>query len=158
VSIQAARSATDAVAMLRGLPLALEPEADGRSYVARGPGYVARFGAARARFQLGSPTHDGAGLELRILGANETAEAVPSRPLPGRSHYLIGDDPARWRRDVPQYERVEYRGVFPGIDVAYYGSQRELEYDFLLAPGADPDRVRLSFAGARALRVERRIS
>ena len=70
-----------------------------------------------------------------------------------RSNYFIGTDPRRWTHDVPHYGQVEYRGVYPGVDVLYYGKQRQLEYDFRVAPGADPSRIRLEFEGVRSMRI-----
>ena len=74
--------------------------------------------------------------------------------LPGKSHYLTGSDPKQWRRDIPNYARVAYRGVYPGIDLIYYGNQGRLEYDFVVAPGADPSRIRLRFRGADRANID----
>jgi hypothetical protein len=90
---------------------------------------------------------------MKFQGANEVPALVGLEELPGKSHYYIGQDPSAWR-DVHQYARVGYRQVYPGIDLAFYGNQRELEYDLVVAPGADPRAVRLTFEGAEALRVD----
>ena len=79
--------------------------------------------------------------------------------LPGKSNYFIGNDPAKWRTNVPTYAKVRYENVYPGIDLVYYGNQRQLEYDFVVAPGADPRAIRLAFQsrdreGAGALRID----
>lgn len=74
-------------------------------------------------------------------------------PLPGASQYLLGRDPRQWRRQVPHFRRVAARGVYPGIDVIYYSTGRQLEYDFQVAPEADPKAIRLEFGGA-PLRLE----
>jgi uncharacterized protein (TIGR03437 family) len=89
------------------------------------------------------------------LKGNRNVEAIPfpEDELPGRVNYLIGNDPARWRTGVPTFSRVRYRNVYRGIDLIYYGSQRQLEYDFVVAPGADPQSIRLRFEGAAQLRV-----
>jgi hypothetical protein len=91
---------------------------------------------------------------MRVVGA-------PARPLiegleerPGRSHYFIGADPQRWRTDVPHYGRVRYRQVYPGIDLIFHGRGGRLEYDFVVAPGADPRHIRVAFEGARRTRVD----
>ena len=83
-------------------------------------------------------------------------EVVGEEPLLGRSHYFLGNDSAKWRTDVPQVRRVTYRGLWPGIDLTYYGDQRQLEYDFVVAPGADPGLSRLAFEGAEAWRLDAR--
>src|SRR5262249_51634500 len=78
-------------------------------------------------------------------------------PLPGRSSYFRGSDPAAWVTDVSNYGRVVYHQVYPGIDLAYHGDAsggRDLEYDFLLAPGADPALIRLQVQGADSLRLD----
>ncbi len=92
-------------------------------------------------------------VKLRLLGANPHARVAGEAPLPGRSNYFRGNDPAKWRTNVPQYARVRYEAVYPGIDLVYYGNQEgRLEYDFEVAPGADPKKIRLAVSGAR--RVE----
>src|SRR5439155_646519 len=73
--------------------------------------------------------------------------------LPGRANYFIGNDPAQWRTNVPTYAKVHYREVYPGIDLVYYGNQRQLEYDFIVAPGADPQSIVLDFQGADRVEV-----
>jgi uncharacterized protein (TIGR03437 family) len=74
--------------------------------------------------------------------------------LTTRSHYLIGSDPSRWRRDIPSFGRVRYAEVYPGIDLVFYGNQQQVEFDFVVAPGADPSRIRLDFEGGGQLHVE----
>jgi uncharacterized protein (TIGR03437 family) len=73
--------------------------------------------------------------------------------LPGRSNYLIGRDPGKWRLNVPQYERVRYESIYPGINLEYYGTGRTLEYDFIVAPGADPGAIRLRAEGADSVEI-----
>ncbi len=73
--------------------------------------------------------------------------------LPGKSNYFIGNDPKKWRTNVSRYSRVKYQEVYPGIDLIFYGKQGQLEFDFVLAPGADPKVIELSFGGADRLEV-----
>jgi uncharacterized repeat protein (TIGR01451 family) len=87
-------------------------------------------------------------IHMRLDGANSAARVSGAELLPGRSNYFIGNDPSKWRRGIPQYARVNYESVYPGIDLTYYGSQRQLEYDFRVAPGADPNQIALTFEGA----------
>ena len=75
-------------------------------------------------------------------------------PLEGKASFFVGSDPSKWRTNVETYSAVRYEGVYPGVSLVYYGDQRQLEYDFRLAPGADPRAVRLSFDGARSVRVD----
>jgi len=89
------------------------------------------------------------------LKGNRNREALPSaeEELPGKVNYLIGNDPVQWRTGVATFSRVRYRNVYRGIDLVYYGNQRQLEYDFVVAPGADPRSIRMQFEGASSLRV-----
>ncbi|MET0622748.1 MAG: SBBP repeat-containing protein, partial [Pyrinomonadaceae bacterium] len=93
-------------------------------------------------------------LRLSLEGANRSPAAEGLEPLPGDSNYFVGRDARAWRTNVPAFARVRYAEVYKGVDLVYYGAQGRLEYDFRLAPGADPRRIRLRFDGARSARVE----
>lgn len=93
-------------------------------------------------------------LRMQMVGANPEAQVAGQDQLPGTSNYLIGNNPSEWRTNVPTYGRVLYRDVYAGIDLVYYGNQRELEYDFVVAPGANPDAIRLRFEGAEEMRID----
>jgi hypothetical protein len=80
---------------------------------------------------------------MKLAGANTNARVVGLSELPGKSNHFIGNDPRKWRTNVPNYGKVKYEGVYPGIDLVYYGNQRQLEYDFVVAPGADPRAIAL---------------
>jgi hypothetical protein len=84
-------------------------------------------------------------LVMKLVGADPLAEVRGADELPGRSNYFIGGDPRKWRTNVTNYARVEYRGIYPGVDLVYYGVQGHLEYDFIVAPGTDPGVIRLAF-------------
>jgi hypothetical protein len=99
-------------------------------------------------------TLDPAVLRMSFVGANSTPRVVGLSALPGKSHHFIGNEPRKWRTDIPTYAKVHYDNVYPGIDLVYYGNQRQLEYDFIVAPGADPRVITLAFAGADHLAVE----
>ena len=81
---------------------------------------------------------------MKLLGANRAAKVTALDELPGKSNYFIGNDPKKWRTDVPTYTKVKYEGVYPGIDLIYYGNQRQFEYDFVVAPGSDPKAITLA--------------
>ena len=87
-------------------------------------------------------------VRLQLRGANPQPRVAGLDELPGRSNYFSGNDPAGWITDVPTYTRVQYTGVYPGIDAVYYSQAGELEYDFIVQPGADPRQIRLRVAGA----------
>jgi len=79
------------------------------------------------------------------VGATPHAEVVGLEELPGKSNCFIGNDPKKWRTNVPTYAKVKYKDVYPGVDLVYYGNQGgQLEYDFVLAPGADPRSIQLA--------------
>ncbi len=92
-------------------------------------------------------------LRIRLAGADAGARAEGVEPQAARSSYFLGDNPSRWLTDVPHYGRVEYHGAYPGIDVAYYGNNQQLEYDFIVAPHADANRIRLAIEGADRIRI-----
>jgi hypothetical protein len=94
-------------------------------------------------------------LRMKLVGANPKSEIEGLDPLPGKSNYFIGADPKQWRTGIPHYGKVKYKDVYPGISIVYYGNQRQLEYDFVVAPGADPGRIRFKLDGARRMRVDR---
>lgn len=91
---------------------------------------------------------EGTVLRLKTLGANPASKAEGQDELPGKVNYFTGNDPEKWYRDIPTYKKVLFKDVYPGIDVVYYGKQRELEYDFVVAPGADPKIIRFTVEGA----------
>jgi len=136
------------------LPLAFEenrgqtdPEA---KYVARGPGYTVFLTADGAVWRTRNAV-----ITMRLTGDRRSPQPRGVDPQPGRAHYFIGNDPRGWRTDVPMFSRVEYGEVYPGIGLVFYGNRRRLEYDFLVAPGADPAAIRLQFGGVERLRVAR---
>lgn len=142
---------------LSALPLGFEPnvgQADPAvDFVARGRGYSVRLGPTAAVLALRGPAP--AVVRMALPGADPAARGQGQHPLPGRAHYLLGRDPRRWRTDVPTYARVRYAGVYPGIDLVYYGAGRHrLEYDFLVAPGADPAAIRVAFTGVGRLALD----
>lgn len=155
--------------------------ADEVKFVARGPGYTLFLTADEAVLALrqGQPHSDrelqhhlplspepalvqteeatpsGAVVRMRLEGATRNAEPQLEglEKLPGISNYFLGNDPTKWRTGVPHYRQVKYQGVYPGIDLVFYGNPRQLEYDFVLAPGADPNAIRLAFEGVEGMRV-----
>ena len=95
-------------------------------------------------------------LRMRLANANQATKVAGIDPLPGRVDYFLGKDPSNWRTNIPSYARVKYADVYPGVDLVFYGNQRRLEYDFIVAPGADPKAIALNVEGARKLRVNSR--
>jgi hypothetical protein len=125
-------------------------------FLSRGPGYGLYLTADEAVLVLSKPAADAKRVALRmsLVGAARKPLASGIDELPGKANYFIGRDPSKWRRDVPTYGKVHYQNVYPGIDLVYYGNQRQLEYDFVLAPGADPNKIVLGFKGADKLEID----
>lgn len=92
-------------------------------------------------------------VRMSLDGANRNPAIVGIDELPGKANYFIGNDPKKWHTGVRSYGRVKYASVYPGIDLVYYGNQSHLEYDFVVAPGADPQRIALRINGTRKLSV-----
>jgi hypothetical protein len=90
---------------------------------------------------------------MRFVGANAAAHPEGVGQLALKSTYFIGNDPSGWLRGIANFEKVRYRQIWPGVDAVYYGNQQRLEYDFVLAPGADPRNVKVEVSGARKLTV-----
>src|SRR6266849_10424629 len=95
-------------------------------------------------------------VRMRFEGANPAAQISATGRLLKKANYFIGSDPKKWRANVPSYARVKYADIYPGVDLIFYGNQRQLEYDFVVAPGADPKAIRLALEGARKLRISAR--
>ena len=138
------------------LPLSFElnqGQTDSRvKFLARGQGYgifLTDNGAAFSFSDSSTPLH----MRLKDAAASPRTSGVD--PLPGKANYLIGNKSADWRTDIPTYERVRYEQIYPGIDLVYYGNQRQLEYDFVIAPGASFKQIRFAFDGAGKLKLNR---
>jgi Beta-propeller repeat len=152
------------------LPLFFEPN-QGQSapqvkFLAHGAGYGLFLTAGEAVLKLHRPQassqiasqlsvenakrDSGSVIRMRLEGATYTAQVSGDARLPGKSDYFIGNDPSKWHQGIPQFARVQYQAVYPGVDLIYYGNQGQLEYDFRVAPGADPRQITLSFKGATA--------
>ncbi|HVG77612.1 MAG TPA: SBBP repeat-containing protein [Patescibacteria group bacterium] len=110
-------------------------------------------GAARRPGADGGEATAPSVVRMRLVGADASPTVTGLAPLPGRVHSLVGD-PDRWRRDVPTFARVQYADVYPGISLVFYGREGQLEYDFVVAPNADPDAVVMAFDGAQNLKVD----
>src|SRR5438477_225730 len=95
-------------------------------------------------------------LRVKLAGANPKPQLTGEDEMPGTVNYFIGNDPRRWRTNIGTYAKVRYREVHPGIDLVHYGNRRQLEYDCVVAPGADPKAIRLGFEGAEKMEIDAR--
>jgi hypothetical protein len=89
-----------------------------------------------------------------LTGGNTAPEVAGIDELPSKSNYLQGNDPSRWHVDVPNYGRVEYQDVYPGVDLLYHGSGRQLEYDFVIHPGGDANAIELNITGTNSIELD----
>ncbi len=152
-----------ATSLLASLPMIFEPNqgqanldpTDPRAlFIARGSGYGLFLGKQGATLALRTSAKRTDTLQMKLAGAAADPVIAAADPLPGRSNYLIGNDPASWHKNVPQFSRVRYENVYPGINLVFYGNQGQLEYDFQVAPGADPQQAELEFDGAQQLELQ----
>ena len=93
-------------------------------------------------------------LEMVAVGGNKAAAATGIGPQASHTNYLIGNDHDKWYSDVPNYARIKYASIYPGIDLTYYGNQSQLEYDFVVTPGADPRAIKLQLKGMQRLHLD----
>jgi beta-propeller repeat-containing protein len=122
-------------------------------FLSRGQGYTLFLTPAEAVLSLRGPQHETAVVHMQMAGGQRAPRVVGFDPQVTKSNYFPGNDPRRWHTGVSHYARVRYEDVYPGIDLVYRGNQRQLEYDFVIAAGADPGRVRLAFQGVDALTI-----
>ncbi len=87
-------------------------------------------------------------VKMKLLGAKEQPRLQGQQELPGKSSYFSGKDATQWKTNIPTYRQVKYSQVYEGIDLVYYGNQQQLEYDFIVQPGADPNTIRFRLEGA----------
>jgi photosystem II stability/assembly factor-like uncharacterized protein len=128
-------------------------------FLSNGPGYHLFLTANEAVLSLRAPSADkkvreGSVLRLKMIGANAAPQVEGQDELPGKVNYFTGNDPEKWQRNVPTYRKVFYKDVYPGIDVVYYGNQRELEYDFIVAPGANHKLIKFTVEGADKISLD----
>lgn len=150
-------------------------------FLARGPGYGLFLTPTEAVLSLrrGTPTEPTAKTpspsrgRAGVGGAEEpaappavlrlslTGDAVNPQPtligqnaLSGKSNYFRGNDRAQWRTGIPHYGKVAYQQVYPGIDWVLYGNPRQLEYDFVIAPGVDPGLIEMRVSGAESVTLD----
>src|ERR1022692_3944488 len=154
-------------AKLMSVPLSFEPNqgqaASAVQFLSRGSGYALFLTPGKVVLNLerqqpapaaaAGHTPEAASvdtLRISLIGASPKTGAVGLAPQPGVVSYFIGNDPKNWRSGIPTYDKVNYAQIYPGVDLVVYGNQRQLEYDFVVAPGAHPSRIAWRIEGARA--------
>jgi hypothetical protein len=104
------------------------------------------IGMDPSAFRPGNKDEKSAVLRMKLVGANRSTAVSGVNEQQGISNYFIGNDPSQWRTNVSNYSQVRYQDAYPGVDLVYYGNQQQLEYDFVVAPGADPRAITLDVA------------
>ena len=144
------------------LPITFEPNLgqtdESVEFLSRGRGYTLFLTGKGATLSLKHPETSRpaeAVLKIALEGANTGPEAKGIGDTGGRTNYITGNDPAAWRTNVPNYDQVRFDGVYEGVDVVYYGNNRELEYDFVVEPGADPSVISLRYSGIRSAKIDK---
>lgn len=115
--------------------------------------------ASRIREERGYEPRDlpeitSSALRFKLPNSRSAGQISADGLLPGKSNYLVGNDPQSWHTQIPNYSRIEYREVYPGVTLAYYGTQRALEYDFVVAPDADPSQISVAVEGADKIELD----
>ena len=123
------------------------------NFLSRGSGYRLFLTPGEAVLSLAAGEANDV-VRMRIVGADPDAPSAGLEEQAGRSNYLLGNDASQWFTDIPTYGKIAYDDVYDGIDVVYYGNQGQLEYDFIVAPGADTNDIRLQFDGVTAMRLD----
>jgi hypothetical protein len=149
------------LASFANAPLCFEANAgqDGESgqFIARGAGCGVRLAPTEAEIILNAGEDQSAprSVRLQLVDANPASTMTGCDQMPARANYLIGNEPAKWHMGVPLFSRVQVNDVYPGVRVVYYGNQSaQLEYDFVLKPGALPGQIRFHIAGADRVEVD----
>ncbi len=122
-------------------------------FLARGRDFNFLISPTGAQIVLRGTVAGPATARMQFLGANPRASIRGDAALSGKINYLIGNDPAQWHAGVPTFAKVRVDGIYPGIGLVYYGNQQQLEYDFEVAPGANPDIIKIRFDGVDKIRI-----
>ncbi len=154
------------------LPLSFEANAGQTDpkvdFISRGSGYAlfltSREAVLALRAASTSPTtgdgrneHEataGAVLRMKFVGSEAKPRVAGQEELPGKVNYVVGNDRRQWRTGISTYAKVAYQNLYPGVDLVYYGNQQQLEYDFIVGPGTDPEIIALSFEGCDQLEID----
>jgi len=139
------------------LPLSFErnqgQSAEAVKFLSHGKGYTLFLTPTEAVFSLRN-NEAKAVLRMKLVGADEQAQLNGEHELQGKVNYLVGNDQSKWRKGISTFRKVHYDNVWPGVDMIWYGTQTELEYDFVVKPGRDVSSVRLAFDGAEKMRLD----
>lgn len=150
---------TPVLKQLGAMPLGFEPNRGqapaGVDFISTGIGANISLRSTSITLTRADQEHRAADLRLAFVGGNPNSKPDAAEPLPGFTQsYWIGRDPSKWILDLPKYAKVRYHEVWPGVDVVFYGNGHQLEYDFVVAPGADPSAIQLKFSGMDSIALD----
>ena len=156
-SLSAASDAASPAAQYVKLPLSFERQDDkgAQQFVARGSGYSVALSGGAARIVVGGKDPNAASVVSMEFAGARRAPGIAGDELLGKVNYMHGRDPNQWKLGLPTYGRVTYQGIYPKMDVSYYGNQQQLEFDVVLQPGADLNHIRIKFGGTKGLALEK---
>src|SRR5262249_6960478 len=123
-------------------------------FLSRGKGYTLFLTPTEAVFSLRYTGKKASVLRMNLIGADANAQLNGEQELQGKVNYLVGNDRGKWRTGIPTFRKVHYDDVWPGVDMVWYGTQTELEHDFVVKPGREVSTVRLAFEGADKMRLD----
>ena len=135
------------------LPLYFEGNKNQTEFLSRGSGYQILISADGAQITLHKSAVGLATARMHLVGSRSDARIDGAGELPGKINYFVGNDPSKWQTGLSTFSRVQLAGVYPGIDLVYHGNQRQLEYDFAIAPGANPDNIKIRFDGVDKMSI-----
>ncbi len=143
----------DAARTYANLPLRFEPAIEQGHFLARSSGYAVLVGPAESAIAITAKSGSTQTLRFRFDGSNAAARIEAIEPLPGITNYYIGQDSSKWRLGVRNFAKLRTKDAYPGVDVVYYGDNRRLEFDFVVAPMADPSAIALALSGMDKLYI-----
>jgi hypothetical protein len=143
---------------LNNLPISFEPN-EGQAdlpaqFVARTTNLAVSLRSRGMDLLLADSKRESSRLRLDFVDANPNADLVALDEKASYTNYILGSDPSQWRSHVPNFGRVTYTGIYPGVDAIFYGNGRQLEHDFIVAPGADYRRIRIRVEGPEHIQLE----
>jgi hypothetical protein len=154
----AARAQAPSQGALSKVPLYFEKnkgQADASvKFLARAAGYQMYLTTTEAVMVMPTSKTEAAVVRMKMLGSSARASVRGENILPGHTSYMFGSDRSKWQIGVEQFAKVKFTGVYPGIDMVYYGKKENVEHDFIVAPGGNPGRILMGFTGAKSLRLD----
>ena len=157
---QAAATSSTAASDFANIPLYFEAnfgQSNAKAdYIGKSASYTVYLSSDQVVFNLPPAAGQDAYsvLRMQIVGANPNALPTEGKPLDGKVNYFLGSDPTQWYTCIPTVGQVSYADVYPGVDAVYYANGSQLEYDFVVRPGANPDAIAVKFEGAERLEIE----